>query len=94
MLDLTGDSAGDIKFGTNCHTGLSDLTVMVNPSGINSSTAGADFSAQYIGEFGKQLEILLAAHTVTAGNHNGSTLEVDFGFLDMTVNHLNHIIFG
>ena len=38
VLDLTRDTAGNIYLGVYGDTGLTDLTVVVYPSGINSGT--------------------------------------------------------
>ena len=40
MLDLPGDTASDIQFRTHRDTGLTDLTVVVAETGIDSRTAG------------------------------------------------------
>ena len=50
MLDLTGDTTCDIHLWMHCHTGLANLAVVVYPSCVNSRTAGAHLSVEFLGE--------------------------------------------
>ena len=54
MLNLTRDTAGDIYLRMNGDTCLSNLSVVVNPSGIDGGTRATHFTVEHFGEF-KQL---------------------------------------
>ena len=57
VLDGSGNTAGDIKTGTDSHTGLTDLIIMRDPSGVNSGTGSTDFTAQSLCKIIDELEV-------------------------------------
>ena len=89
MLDLSADSTGDIDFRMHRNTGLADLAVMVAESRVHGCAAGADLGVQHFRKFEKHVETFLAAHSVTTGNHDGSTLKIVLGLLHVMVEHLD-----
>ena len=50
MLNLSGDTASDVEFWTNRNTSLTDLTIMVCETSVNSSTAGTYFCVKFFSE--------------------------------------------
>ncbi len=91
VLDLAGDTASDIYLWTNGDTRLTNLTVVIDETGIDGSTAGAYLGMDLLGQVEEHIEVLLRAHAVTTGNDDGSTLEVVLGFLDVTVEDAHHV---
>jgi len=60
VLDLSGDTAGDIEFRTYRNTSLADLTIMVAETCVNSCTAAAYFSVKFFGQFEQHVEAFTA----------------------------------
>ena len=85
MLDLSRDSTSDIELRADGHTGLTNLAVMIYPTGVNGSAACAYFSSEGVCKFFEELEILFGSNAITTCNDDRATLEVNFRFLDMTV---------
>ena len=75
----------------NGDTGLTNLAVVVYPSGIDSGTAGTNLTMQLLGQLEELVEGFLATYTITTGYHDGGTLEVVLGSLDMTVENLDYV---
>ena len=61
MLNLTRDTASDIKFRAYGNACLTDLAVVLNETCIDGSARSTDFATESVGEFKEQVEILLAA---------------------------------
>ena len=86
MLNRSADTAGDIEIGTDRHTCLTDLVIVIDPSGINSSTGCTHFAAQRLRQIVDQFEVFFAADTVAAGNNDPRTFQVNRFFLTDTLN--------
>ena len=82
MLNLSGDSAGDIQFGAYSNAGLSHLTVVIGESRIDGSTRCAYFGMQFFGKIEQQLEVLFRADAVTAGDNNRRAFQVVLRLFD------------
>ena len=92
MLDLTGDTAGDVELGMNRNTRLANLTVVVGKAGVDGGTAGTYLGVEFLGQFEQHVEAFLRAHTVTSGHYDGGALQVVFGLLHVTVDDLHYIV--
>ena len=75
-----------------CYTCLTNLTVVFAETSIYSSTARAYFCMKFLSKFEQHVESFLTSHTVTTCNHNRSTFQIMFCFLNMTVDNLYYII--
>ena len=78
VLDGTGDTGADIKAGTDGNTGLTDLIIVADPSGVDSGTGSTDFAAEGFCEVTDEFEVFFGADTVSAGDDDLGTFEVDF----------------
>ena len=78
VLDLSGYAAGNVKFWAHGHACLANLAVVVGSSGVDSRAACSNLSAKSVGEFIKEVEILLASHAVSSGHHYRAAFEVHF----------------
>ena len=58
---------------------------MVGEPGVDGGAAGADLTAQDVGELVDELEILLGTHAVTSGDDDACPLDVDFALLDLAL---------
>ena len=47
VLYLSGDAAGDVEFGAYGDACLADLSVVVDPSGVDCGSAGSDFGVEF-----------------------------------------------
>ena len=92
VLDLSGDPAGDVEFGSNRYAGLSYLPGVVGHAGVDRGTRCAHFSAEHFGQFIQNGEVFLAAHAVSAGDDDRCVLDVDFTIFDLTVDDAHHEI--
>ena len=72
-------------------TCLSHLTVMVDPTCVNSSTTGTDLAMELLGQLEQQVKAFLAAHAIATSHDNRRALEVVLCRLDMAIQHLNNI---
>ena len=77
MLDRTGDTAGNVKPGPNRDTGLANLMIVIDPTGINSSAGSTDLPADSFSQIIDEFEVLFGTDTVTAGDNDLSTLQID-----------------
>ena len=91
MLDLAADTAGDINLRMDGHTSLTDLAVMVAETCVNGGAAGANLSVKNLRKLEEHVETFLAAHSVTSGNNDGSSLEVMLGLLHMVVEDFHDV---
>ena len=57
MLDLSRDAAGDIDLRVDRDTGLTDLTIAIDPSCVHGRAACADLSMQEVGQLKEQVEV-------------------------------------
>ena len=80
MLNLSGDTAGNVKFRTNRDTCLSNLTVVLCITCIHSGTAGTYFSMKFFSQVEQQVEVFFRTYTETAGYDNRRTFQVVLGF--------------
>ena len=88
VLNLSRDTAGDVHLGVNGNTCLTNLTVVIQPACVNSSTATTNLTMQHLSELEQLVEVLLAAHTITTGYNDRCTLQVVLGSLHVVVQHL------
>ena len=63
---------------------------MLGEAGVDGGTRGAYLAAECLGKVVEELEVLLAAHAVAAGNDDGGVLDVDFRFLDLAVDDFDY----
>ena len=91
MLNLTADTAGDIYLRMHGDTRLTNLTVVVDPSGIYSGTRATYLAVKHLGQLEELVESFLRTYTISTGNNNGRTLEVVLGSFYVMVEHLNHV---
>ena len=94
VLDLTGDAAGNINLRMNGDTGLTNLTVVVYPTCINSCTGSTYLTMQEMSQLEELVETFLASYTITAGYNDGRTLQVVLGSLYMVVEYLYDEVLG
>ena len=94
MLDLTGDAAGNINLRMNGDTGLTNLTVVVYPTCINSCTGSTYLTMEEMSQLEELVEAFLASYTITAGYNDGRTLQVVLGSLYMVVEYLYDEVLG
>ena len=85
MLDLARNAAGYVELRPHGDARLSDLARMVGHAGIDRRARGAYLGPEHAGQLEQQIEILLAAHPVTAGHDDRSALDVDLALLDLAV---------
>ena len=67
MLDRTGDTCCNIKVRSYGLTCLSNLTVSVNPSGIDTCSGRRNFAAQFVCQIFQHIETFRSADTTSAG---------------------------
>ena len=84
VLNGTADTAGNVEFRTDSDTCLTDLVVMIDPSGIDCCTGGTDFTAESSCEVMDEFEVGFGTDTVTAGDDDLCAFEVDRFFLTDT----------
>ena len=94
VLNLTGNTAGDIHLWVNGNTGLTHLTVGIHPAGIHCSARSAHFAVEFFSEDKELVETFLATHTVATCHHNGSTFKVVLGCFHVAVDYLHHEVGG
>ena len=63
MLDSTGDTQSNIDLGMHRLTGLADLMVSADPTGVNAGTGGANDTAQNLCQLLGQLDAALRNST-------------------------------
>ena len=72
VLDLAADAAGDVYLRVHRDARLTNLAVVVNPSGIDGGAAAAHFAVEHFGQLEEAVEALLAAHAIASGNPDGT----------------------
>ena len=72
-------------------TGLTDLPVVVYPSGVDGGAAGAYLSVEFLSEFKEHVKTFLRAHTVTTCHDDRSALEIVLGSLYVAVDDLHGV---
>ena len=92
MLDLSGDTASNIQFGTDGYTRLANLAVMVCITCIDSCTAGTYFGVKFFGQFEQFVKTFFRSHAIASGNHDRCAFQVMFGFFYVTVNDFDYIV--
>ena len=63
MLDSTGDTASHVQVGMDGLTGLTNLTVLLDPAAVNADTRGGNLAAQLLGQSAQGL-ITSSAYTL------------------------------
>ena len=91
MLNLSADTTGDIHLWVHGDTRLANLTVVVHPSCVDSSTAGTYLTMKLLGKLEEHVETLFGADTISAGYDNRRSLEVVLGSLDVAVDDFHGI---
>ena len=77
VLNLTRDTASDIKLWTYSHTCLTDLTFVFAIASIHRCTRSTNFCAKCVSQFIEHVEAFLASHTITTCYHDSRILDVD-----------------
>src|SRR3712207_8785200 len=75
----------------NRNTGLANLTVMIYPTCVNSSTTGTNLSVQFLSQLEELVKSFLASNTITTGHYDSSTFQIVLRSLNMTVDNLHCI---
>ena len=76
MLDSARDTASDIHLRTNGSTSLTNLTIVVNPACIDSSTASTYLCVKLLSKLEQEVEAFRTAYAITAGDDDRSAFEV------------------
>ena len=90
MLNLTRDTTCDINFRMYSYTCLTNLSIMVYPTSIYSSTTCTYFAMKFFSEFEEKIETFLATYTITTSNYDRSTLQIVLGCFYMTVDNFHN----
>ena len=91
MLNLTADTTSNIYLWMNGDTCLTNLTIVVEPSCINSSTRATNLTMQNLSQLEQLVEALLRTYTISTSNNDRSTLEIVLSSLNMVVENLYYI---
>lgn len=89
VLNGTADTAGNVELWRNRFTGLSNLTVMRYPTGVDSGTGSAGSATQRFRQAFNQVVVLWASDTTATGNDNIGFRQVDG--LGGMLNNLNNL---